>query len=278
MEKNSTLNKKLKSYSALAGTLVAAGSANAQVMYTDVSPDATVNGASGAYNLDLDNNTVTDFTLLVATGSYGAYIYDYAIVSPSVTNNVVDTASTGGPMAHNLNDPINSTMLWDDPAATFELLALNLTSPFPYPYGNFLGATDKYIGFKFDIGGTVHYGWARIDVNATATAVTVKSYGYDATANTQILCGAMPTGLNNEELSNGTNIFGNANGINVNFLGNTNFQGFITVSDILGNVVAKTNVTNQNNLIALNSAVSGIYLVTVTNTEGVSFTKKLFVK
>jgi Secretion system C-terminal sorting domain len=273
MGNNSTpLNKKLKSYSALAGTLVTAGAANAQVMYTNVSPDATV--ATGAtYSLDLDNNSVVDFVLQVDNGSYGAYVYDYALVVPQAAGNVNDTATTGMTRAHVINDPINSSLLWD--SASYGLLALNLTAPFPFATGNFLPATDKYIGCKFMIGTNTHYGWVRIDLNATSTLLTVKDYGYDATPNTQVLCGAMP-GAIHENLEATTAIFASENAINVKLGGAV--DGFVTVTDVLGHVVAKTNITNEFMTIDINNANSGIYFTTVSTVDGNTFTKKLFVK
>jgi hypothetical protein len=274
MEKNSTsLNKKLKSYSALAGTLVTAGAANAQVMYTDVAPDVTI-GLGGSYSLDLDNNSVVDFTLVVDTGSYGAYVYNYALIN-NTTGNVVDSTTTDNlTNAHNINDPINASLLWDN-AGAYGLMALNLTTPFPYAVGNFDTGTDKYVACKFMIGASTHYGWARVNLNTTSTSMIIKDYGYNATANTSILAGAMPSAIK-ENLEASTLIFASENAINVKL--NTVVDGFVTVTDVLGHVVAKVNITNETTQIDLNNSTSGIYFTTVSTVDGNTFTKKLFVK
>lgn len=277
MEKKSTLNKRLKSYTALAGTLVAANAADAQIMYTDVSPDATV--ATGAnYQLDLNGDATDDFAFQVTHGTYMygsiALIYDYTLVVNG-PGNATDTASAGGTNAHNCGESIGSSLLWDA-GNSYGLMALKFGAPFSaYSTGAFLGTGDKSLGFRFDVGGNTHYGWARVNVNAASTLLTIKDYGYQATANTAINTCATPTGLD-EELSATTEIFGNANGINVNF-GRT-FNGTITVFDVLGNNVAKTTVNGTNALIAMTTPTSGVYLVTVASATGESFTKKLFVK
>lgn len=284
MGNNSTpLNKKLKSYSALAGTLITAGAttADAQVMYTDVSPDVVIDSLTGPYGLDLDNNAVIDFGLQISHGTYiygtVAVIYDYGLASQQVVGNLTDTAATGDTRAHVINDPINASLLWDN-AATYGLLSLVFQPPFTaYNSGNFIGATDKYIGFKFKISGADHYGWARISINAASTQMTLKDYGYDATPNTQILCGAMPTGISNVSLEASTQIFATDNSINVKLINHSSVDGFVFISDVLGHVVVKVSLTNETTVIPMNTT-SGIYFATVNKADGSTFTKKLFVK
>lgn len=62
MKINSSLAKKLKAYSALAGVVAVAPMAvNAQIIYTNVEPDTVVNFPDGVYNLDLNNDGIIDF-------------------------------------------------------------------------------------------------------------------------------------------------------------------------------------------------------------------------
>lgn len=276
MENNSTLNKKLKSYSALAGTLIAAGSANAQVMYTDVIPDVTI-PLGGTYNLNLDNNAVVDFVLRVTHGTDGTYVYDYAGVTPSVVGNASDTAAASGEnIAHALNAPINASLLWND--GSYGFLAGNQTAPSVYAYGQFLGTTDKYIGFKFKIAGADHYGWARVDVNATATSMVIKDYGYDATPNTQVLCGAMPVAVNSPvNLEAVTKIYSGDNTITIKLINHSTVDGFIFITDVLGHVISKTILNNETTIIPMDST-PGIYFATVNKADGSTFTKKVFLK
>ena len=272
------LNKKVNSYATLAGTLITASAAQAQIMYTDIIPDVTL-PVGGVYNLDLDNNATVDFKLQVGHYVSGSYVFDYAVIFPQVAGNCSDTvmsATSRVTTNHAFNDPLDATTLWDN-AGTYGLLAANITAPIAYTVGNFLGATDRYIAFKFDIAGTTHYGWARIDLNATSTLMTIKSYGYKNPANTQSLAGEMPTGIM-ETLEVSTMIYASENKINVKLINHNSIEGFITVHDVLGHVVTKVKIVNEITTIEMNSSTPGIYFATVTKSDGSSFTKKVYVR
>lgn len=276
--KTSTLNKKLKSYSALAGTLVAAANtANAQVVYTDVIPDATVT-TGGTYDLDLNNDGTADFQFLLQHGTY-TYMsfpiqYDLGVLQPAA-GNAIDTLG-GGANAHAAGVAINSSLGFeDDASAAYQLLGVNIPVV-AYSSGNFIGQTDKYLGLRFQITGVDHYGWARIDMNATATSITIKDYAYDATAGASILTGATSTGINESAvLANAVSVFSNANTISVN-MNNAKPEGMITVTNALGQEISKTSVTAAQMSIPMNNVTAGVYFVTVSQGNA-KFTKKVMI-
>jgi hypothetical protein len=276
--KTTTLNKKLKSYSALAGTLVAAANtANSQVVYTDVVPDATVN-TGGMYNLDLDNNGMADFQFQDTHGTYlyGTFpiTYDVGVLAP-MAGNAIDTIGDGA-VAHNLNDAINGSLMWvDDVAASYQLLGINALGG-AYTAGNFIGQTDKYVALRFKIGANDHYGWARIDMNSGGTMITVKDYAYDATPNAMIPAGAMVTGIiESAELANQVFIFAADKAINVNMT--KNVSGVISVTNTLGQEISNVAITDAHTKISMENSSAGIYFVTVTQ-ESSKVTKKVVIK
>jgi len=282
MEKNYTLNKKLKSYSALAGTLIAAGSsADAQIVYTNVNPDVTLTPAGTAtYNLDLDNGGVIDF--LLATGSdtymYNGTLpvpYNYAIVAPNpASTNAISGDVDNNAIAHSLNDPIDNNLTWND-VNTSQFQYLGVTIPLiSYTVGNFPGTTDQYIGFKFTIGANNHFGWARVDVNALSNEIILKDYAYDATPNTPIPAGATVTSIF-ENLANNTNVFATDNVINVQL--NKPTVGTLIVTDALGKEIANETINNTNISIPMKEQSAGVYFVTIRQAEG-SYTKKVMIK
>ncbi|MBL7882690.1 MAG: T9SS type A sorting domain-containing protein [Bacteroidia bacterium] len=282
MDKNSTLNKKLKSYSALAGTLIAAGStADAQIVYTNVNPDVTLTLAGTAtYNLDLDNGGVIDFILATGSDTYmynGTFPvpYNYAIVAPNpVTTNAISGDADNNAIAHSLNDPIDNNLTWNDQSVS-PIQYLGVTIPLiSYTVGNFPGTTDKYIGFKFDLAGQTHYGWARVDVSALSNQIVLKDYAYDATPNTPIPAGATVTSIF-ENLANNTNIFATDNVINVQL--NKPTVGTLVVTDALGKEIAKETINNTNIAISMKEQSAGVYFVTIRQEEG-SYTKKVMIK
>ncbi len=277
-----SLPNKLKSYSALAAAVATTGVVNAQIIYTDVSPDVTVNTSLTGVNIDLDNGGVVDFIVGLQSGVSATSSYPYNTIWSLPQGGVNAIAQNGVNGAYPLNaalnlaDPIDASLVW---AVDANQIAALVWPTYPASdAGNWMGATDKYFGFQFDLAGTTHYGWARFDVAADASSFTIKDYAYDATANTMIPAGGMPVPLNiNDLLAHNTMIYGFEKTINVK-LSNTTIDGLVTVTDILGQELAKVNVTNEITTIALTDAKPGVYFATITKADGSSFTKKLFLK
>ncbi len=281
-----SLQNKLKSYSALAATVATAGAAHAQIIYTDVNPDITVDSTSNSVDIDLDNGGVIDFSLIQQSGvtSAGSYAYNAVLTLPNPTtgvNAIAENGSVGGGVialnaALNLNDTIDASLTWV--TDTVQFAAFVYPASASYTVGNWVGVTDKYFGLRFDLAGTTHYGWARFDVSADGTTAVLKDYAYDATANTAIPAGAMPTTTGiNELLAHNTQIYGFDNSINVKLF-NTAIDGVITVTDVLGQQIANVIVTDATTTIEMSNAKAGVYFVTITKANGSRYTKKLFMK
>jgi hypothetical protein len=278
------LQNKLKSYSALASAVAATGAVNAQIVYTDVSPDVTVNTTLSGVNIDLDNGGFVDFIVAEQTGvasSMYAYNEVLTVVPQNGVNAVAQNGTIGGvyPLNSvlNLNDPIDAALTWA--TDTVQFAARVYPASTSYNFGNWVGATDKYFGFRFNLGGNTHYGWARFDVSTDGASFTLKDYAYDATPNTMIPAGAMPVSTDiNEQLANTTNIYGFDKSINVKLAAGTSIDGVITVTDILGQEVHKVNVADETTTIAMDDAKSGMYIVNITKANGSSYSKKLFMK
>src|SRR5574337_1438392 len=119
MKKN--LQNKLKAYSAVAGS-VAAVSAGAQVIYTDVNPDFIVHDTLSEYSLDLNNDPVTDFVLVsehIMSSSYngGIAIALNQDTANGILGSVFSTPYGGIPFPYALNnsDSIKpNSPFWND--------------------------------------------------------------------------------------------------------------------------------------------------------------------
>lgn len=124
--------------------------------------------------------------------------------------------------------------------------------------GEFLGAGDKYLPLKFDIGLNTHYGWVRINVNATCTQYIVKDYAYNATAGQMILAG-QTVGINDNLISKADVTFtGNQlNVINIEHI-NTNDLIF-SLYDAGGKKIIETKQTT----IDTKPLAKGIYIAEI---------------
>lgn len=63
------------------------------------------------------------------------------------------------------------------------------TKSFLLSTGPWLGAAERFLGLRWDVGGQARYGWIRLTVNATGTQMTVHDYAYREEFDTPILAG-----------------------------------------------------------------------------------------
>jgi hypothetical protein len=289
--KKVTLQNKLKAYTAIAGAVTAASAVNAQVVYTDIIPDTTVNTPGGAYLLDLNNDGTADFAIAYdqvpvtfnTTGG-GTVVYTYDMIVAGGNNpatNQIDTAtvqSAGNPGfpqsdVHANGAPIGPANLWFSgygSGNTHFLAAASTYDPATYNWGSWTGAVDQYVALKFDIGGQTHYGWARLDVAQAANSFTIKDYAYDATPNTLINAGDMTTAVPYQML-NGVKVFAFENKVNIALGDNINAN--VVITDMTGRVINTTIIPSGNQQLNLAGQSAGMYLVTITTEAGSSITK-----
>ncbi len=290
MNKNSTLDSKIKKYTALAGGITAiAGIANAQVVYTDINPDHLVTGNGGSYNLDVDGDGTVDFGLITAVSSTSFTYYSGAL-NISVNYNAAAIYPLNGSVMTNGSSvydvPVGSAI---GSSGSFNSSGTNslgygivysvtgaTSYSGTYANGNFIG-NEGFVGLKFDIGGNTHYGWVRVEVTADGSTLSVKDYAYESTANTAILSGngangpvGLETTVNNVEIQN----FNDKIKIK---LSNELTNSIASITSITGQEVLSKSINNSVDFIELNDLSSGIYIVSVNTDQG-NFNKKIYIR
>lgn len=271
-----TLNNKLKSYSALAGSMALIGTqADAQIIYTDINPDSTTALAGSYFNLDLDNGGVFDFAFNLNAGTSTSYTSQQVAVTPAGSNGIAgDTVGAYVyPFAFNSGDTIKSTLQFNFGSSQ------SMASYFGtgYSYGNFLGQTDKFIGLQFYIGAQLHYGWARFDVDATASQFTIKDYAYNSVPNAFILAGEMPVGIAETALTNNASIYSSDKNIIIQFSTDELVQADVKITNALGQEVYVGSLDSKEIAIDLSKEKTGIYFVTISQ-ESIVYTKKVYLR
>ena len=192
------LDRKLASYVAAASSagvaLLAVQPAQAGIVFTKT--NVTVNDGTP---LDLNNDGVVDF-------AFGFFEIDHDIVlaaTPQVSGNEVQVGHLNEAAAGHFGTPVG-------PFSKFRATSIDYSSFGPmmagegqygsayYCLGNWINATNRYLGLKFLINGEVHYGWARLSVGryafagpcpAASSGVTLTGYAYETTPNKRILDG-----------------------------------------------------------------------------------------
>lgn len=185
---NSKLAKRLSQYGSFALAAMGASEVDGQVIYTDVNPDF-VGGMGSTYAIDFDNDGVDDVIIENNTYSFYSYVFPRVYANPQGTNAVLGSLGGGVfayPYALNSGNMISSGA----PGYFLDNYYLNSMN-YNNSFGNWLGVTDKYLGVQFNISGSTHYGWIRLDVTSSGDFI-VKDFAYESTPGTGILAGAMP--------------------------------------------------------------------------------------
>jgi len=217
----STIDTKFKKYAMLTAGVAIAGTkvAKAQVRYTDVNPDQTMD--SSGYFVDLDQNGSNDFRLY-------NYYYDNLIKSfdTSTINFVRFGANTNRVDKLDLNTVISAAS--DYTSANRVDVGRRSSTVFAWTGGE----TDKYIGVQINIGGQLHYGWVRLSTGFRNTDMTVHDFAYNTVPGEQIAAGftGQPTIDTNSGITVNNGGSGVINNTVLNILDPDNLKSDITIT------------------------------------------------
>ena len=273
------LQNKLTRYTAAAAAVVAASGANAQVVYTDVNPDVTVddNQDAGGFSiagLDLNNDATPDFILAARDSTYSGTRVRFTLVAPANSSNAIAGETPTAydyALALNSGDMINNTLNW---IAATNTMAYNVASANPYNE-NWNGVTDKYLGLQFVVGGNTHYGWARLDVDAIGDVFTLKDYAYNATAGAGLMAGET-AGLENGTMESMVHFVNQPDNTVKVVINEALTNGVITVVSSTGAIVQTGTVNADTFTVDMNGLTAGIYVISAQFNEG-TINKKMIV-
>jgi hypothetical protein len=296
MKTLSSSNKtRLKQYTAVAGALVAQGNVSAQVVATDLNPDVIVDSLSAPYALDFNNDANPELAFFVQhiSGSSSTqgiqFTYEGAVagaqLSPGVS--LVGAVGTGSSSssfqisALNNGEPISAAANFG--TSSGGALGLDLLvdagplGQIPVQQGNFLNQSNKFLGAKLTAGANTYYGWVELSVNTNASQITIHGYGYQSTANTQILAGeGANSGLELISLSDKVTIVGTPEQVNINVTPDV-IGANVSFVSMSGQTLKTEKLTDVNNTLSFDDLSTGIYQVVVSN--GVeTTTQRVYVK
>lgn len=219
-----------------------------QIQYYDIDPDKLVQ-KNDAFALHLAKHK--DSVVYGEDGSLVIWNYDPGILLVTYSDCEVQTDG-GFPSLLDSNDKIDSSSTWGS-AQYSPLYDGNL--------GHWMNAIDKYMAIRIKQAGKWHYGWVRLDVNATGDGASVKDYALHLTENASIKAGQKSTvGIKNVSVNDIS--ISITNGIaSVN---NIKDRCFIVVSDMSGRVINRADVAKKYE-IDLRSYCSGVYIISVVN-------------
>jgi hypothetical protein len=256
---------------------------NAQIAYTDVNPDVTINTNGGVYALDLNNDGITDFNIIFATLIFSGQTNKYINITPLGANKVgTDYVYPSALPLNTLIDDSSFTWLSNtQPLISRIWFQIPRTGGWIWQYrGNWNGVSDKYVPLQLDLSSQKFYGWARLDAAIGTPSFTVKDYAYNSIPNQPILAGqTTTTGIKENSFASSIKLFPNPadNHFTID-LGSSNKKVEVTITNITGKVVYTTIATDTQRVeINTNDFAEGIYVVQIQAADFIG-TKKLVIE
>ena len=193
--------------------------AQAQIIYTDVIPDATYTGSNDTCSFDLNNDGNIDFLIVQSTinapcpngpglscEATNTRPRSWVKITPQGTNAVVNAASFASQLP--AWQTIAPALSWNNAGAQVLMTQGSPTCVFS-PFGglgqwfcnlgSFTGTwldgasvdSLKFLGLRFESAGSTYYGWARLSIPSNGTSFTLKDYAYNSVPGEGILAGDM---------------------------------------------------------------------------------------
>jgi hypothetical protein len=176
------------------GMLALAQTAEAKIVYT---PTHRVIGEDGHYNLDVNHDGITDFTLVNSYVCNSRTCFDRLNANPVVGNGVEGRETIGQKSyayALDRGAQIGPTRPFAGKLMASRRCGSATSCLWISSSGPWRNVTNQYLGLKFQIHGKTHYGWARLstqDVSeyAPGMTATLTGYAYETVPDKPIVAG-----------------------------------------------------------------------------------------
>jgi hypothetical protein len=166
--------------------------AEGKIVYT---PAHRVIGPHHSYNIDLNHDKITDFTIANHVSACTDFCFFELRQYPAGGNSAVGYVPGSGFLLDsdlNRGARIGPRSPFKEGTAALVLARSNVyTSNKTIVYGPWANVKDRYLGLKFQIKGKTHYGWARLNVKISKTTITatLTGYAYETVPNKPIVAG-----------------------------------------------------------------------------------------
>lgn len=268
--------------------LLLSSSAKAQIIYTDVQPDAVVGnsswGGQTTFLIDIDQNGITDFNIAyffnsVSCSSYGGSgFYKGIRVGVSVITNRIyngigpgayvtgDCYSMAFPFQAGAYPLINSPNNWSQ----YQGHIYNKVDCYDYCIQGWQPG-NKFIAVRKQIGNAFHMGWIRVE--HLGQVAVVKDYAYCTIPNIPLPMGATSVNTGLSEMANFEKFRTGNLQLDITF---NDFQNgnVIHLYTLTGAEIYSEEIVGKEFSYKFDSP--GVYLVTLENKDG-RFVKKLFI-
>lgn len=194
---STSLQRDLSRYALAAGAagvtiLALATSSEAEIIHTKVD---RVIGKGQSYNIDLNHDGVVDFTIQnISSRCTRTFTYcpTFEIVASPANGNSIEWQGLPSYAAAIRPGALIGSAAPMNNAEEFMAAEFRESGSFYY-FGSWLNATNRFLGFSFELHGQFHYGWARLTVRSPEKyhlTAFLNDFAYETEANTPIRAGA----------------------------------------------------------------------------------------
>lgn len=173
----------------------------AEIIHTKVN---RVIGRGQSYNIDLNHDGVVDFTIQnISSRCTRTFTYCpmfEIVASPANGNSIEYQASPSYAAALRPGALIGSAVPMNN-AEEFMAAEFRESGSFYY-FGSWLNATNRFLGFSFELHGRYHYGWARLTVRSPEKyhlTALLSDFAYETEPNKPIRAGDIGATGNGED-------------------------------------------------------------------------------
>lgn len=292
LQKN--VSKKVKLYSTMVLSSLATKGVS-QIVYTDINDTSLVNHGD-FFDIDLNNDGTNEIKLTITKNTFSntssvlmTFTYNKLrrVLADGLNGGdiVVTSYSSGSYQgyaeAFNQSNKIGSSASsWATNKANLVNLEVGSGNSFPrasFTYGEFDNVKDKYLGIRFKISGSTHYGWIRLDVTSGVDSVIIKDFAYEQTAGTSINAGDTGgTTVGIEEVFLAQTDFYASNG-RIQLSGKVSNESELRIFSLDGKLIQRSLLNDAAQAVSLNEKFNGVYVVELKNKEGV-LRKKLWLE
>jgi len=161
------------------GIVALSQSAEGKIVYT---PVHRVIGPHHTYNIDLNHDKITDFTIKNSVSACTDYCFFELRENPAAGNSAAGYTTAGQAALASALIPgavIGPRKIFKNRTGAMVVARSDVnTSGRTIVYGPWVNVRDRYLGLKFQINGKTHYGWARMRVTISKTVITATLTGY----------------------------------------------------------------------------------------------------
>ena len=268
------LSKRLKQYGALTVALAGVASSSGQIIYH---PNVDISGPSDPFFINLNPvdgitpggvaDAIPDFEILISNNSIPSAarikletLYGNSAIANSTTFVYASALDSGFAISSaNLN--------WNNGDSQFMVVYSSC-----YGLGQWCTATGKYLGLKFDISGNTHYGWAKLDMDASTLTWTLKEFAFNSVPNELINAGQTVLSTEDNEFSKVKIVSSNKSITLYNLTQPTNYEVF----NMSGQSILNGKTSTNKYIIEANTLSNGLYILVLQDDKtNAVFRKKI---